>query len=465
MRRLSLHVLAIGLSTWLLSSAPAHAKVTFAWSVPELLGGGTTGVARSVDEAAQPRPSDILLQTCARGAKWSLDGTDVNPIATGRCVLRLDLGDHATHKLKLSVGGDSVEQVVQARDLLIVSIGDSVASGEGNPDVPDPFDPQWLETRCHRSMRSGAAQAASAIASSDPHTAVVFLPLACSGASIPAGLIGPFAGVQPNGRLGDLPPQLDQVEALERRRHIDAVLLSVGANDVYFGPLVRFCVFAQPCPRRRFDPKAPDGEARNRDTPSAEAVHADAQRALPGHYKELNERLQRMNVKPASVIIVEYFDPTHDERGDTCERLLPGISPEETEWAQTDVLDPLNGSVREAARQYGWQLVAGVQKAFLDHGICASGSLSWVRTLGRSIGRGARLSGVLHPNSAGHLATAALIAPVLANVLGVDPGGAVAQTSGTKDNESTGVAWWWVLVAAVCGAGLAVAIERLIWPG
>jgi hypothetical protein len=68
----------------------------------------------------------------------------------------------------------------------------------------------------------------------------------------------------------------------------------------------------------------------------------------------------------------------------------------------------------------------------------------------------------LHPNSAGHLATAALIAPVLADVVGVDPGGAVAQTSGAKDNENTGVAWWWLLAAALAGAVLALLIERKI---
>jgi lysophospholipase L1-like esterase len=458
MRRLSLSLITV--VAWLLPVADANAKIAFAWSVPELLGTGTNGVARSVAEAARAQPTDILLQACAPDAKWSLDGKDVKPVATGRCQFRLDLGDHAEHKLELSAGGESVEQQVQARYLVIVSIGDSVASGEGNPDVSNPLEPGWLEPRCHRSMRSGAAQAADAIATSDPHTAVVFLPLACSGASVPEGLLGSFEGVQPNRSLGPLPPQLDQLEALERARQIDAVLLSVGANDVYFGPLVRFCVVAQPCPKRRFDPAHPEREAADRDTPSAEAVHAKAQSMLPSHYRELAERLQRMKqLDPDRVIIVEYFDPTHNERGETCKRLLPKVTPDETEWAQADLLNPLNAAVREAARRYKWQLVAGVQKAFLEHGICASGSMSWVRTWNASIGRGARLSGTLHPDSAGHLATASLIAPVLANVVGVDPGGAVAQTSGAGDDEGTGVAWWWLTVAALLGAGLALAIE------
>ena len=443
--------------------AAARAQPSFRWSVPERLQGGTVGVARTVAQAAAAPPTTIVLATCARDPAWALDGKDATPRAAGRCDYRLDLGDHRPHTVKLSAGGESSEQTVQARDLVIVSIGDSVASGEGNPDVPSPIAPGWLETRCHRSMRSGAAQAAAAVAAGDPHSSVTFLPLACSGATVPEGLLGPYAGVEPDSALGDLPAQVDQLAELQRRRPVDAVLLSVGANDVDFGPLAEFCLAVADCPNRRFDPDHPLREAPDPATPTAEAVHAAAQRELPARYDQLAGALTHAGIDPAKVIVVEYFDPTHDEHGDTCEALLPGITPVESQWAQDVVLGPLNAAVRDAAQREGWKLVGGVQAAFLDHGICAPAALRWVRRIDESLLRGAGVSGPLHPNSAGHLATAALIAPVLADVVGIDPGDAVAQASGAEGNEGSRVAWWWILVGAAGGAAIASGVAFLLF--
>ena len=54
---------------------------------------------------------------------------------------------------------------VVVNDILIVSMGDSLASGEGNPDFPADSVPAprglAQDTRCHRSGLSGPAQAAS----------------------------------------------------------------------------------------------------------------------------------------------------------------------------------------------------------------------------------------------------------------------------------------------------------------
>jgi lysophospholipase L1-like esterase len=312
-------------------------------------------------------------------------------------------------------------------------------------------------------MRSGAAQAAAAVAAGDPHSSVTFLPLACSGATVPEGLLGPYAGVQPDRALGDLPAQVDQLADLQRRRPVDAVLLGVGANDVDFGPLAEFCLAVADCPNRRFDPEHPLREAPDPATPTAEAVHAAAQRELPARYDRLAGALTHAGIDPAKVIVVEYFDPTHDEHGDTCDELLPGITPAESQWAQDVVLGPLNVAVRDAAQREGWKLVGGVQEAFLDHGICAPAPLRWVRRIDESLLRGAGVSGPLHPNSAGHLATAALIAPVLADVVGIDPGDAVAQASGAEGNEGSRVAWWWIPIAAVVAAALAFGVAFLVW--
>jgi lysophospholipase L1-like esterase len=248
------HTATLTLGVLLLATAwapAAMADISFQWEMPERSTGVTT-VARDVESAAKVPPPTVDLRSCAAGAAWKLDGDPVEPPVVRHCVYRLQLPDAEEHQVTLEADGESFTAPVRARDLLVVSIGDSVASGEGDPDGPSLFNPRWLETRCHRSLRSGAAQAALALEAGSPHSAVTFLPLACSGATIDRGLLGPFGGVQRNTALGDLPAQASQVARLQKLRRIDALLLSVGANDVYFGPLAEFCAAVERCPERRF---------------------------------------------------------------------------------------------------------------------------------------------------------------------------------------------------------------------
>jgi len=125
---------------------------------------------------------------------------------------------------------------IAVRDLLIAGLGDSVASGEGNPDRPvaladdgfcfrrflgstrsEYFRPgragyrgnkscesqgagtaadrtwganaaRWMSAACHRSLYSYQLRTALALAIEDRHAAVTFLPLACTGAQIEDGL-------------------------------------------------------------------------------------------------------------------------------------------------------------------------------------------------------------------------------------------------------------------------------------
>jgi hypothetical protein len=138
---------------------------------------------------------------------------------------------------------------------LIVSMGDSIASGEGNPDIPELWNstpqattdffeavdilfavsiggvagvvgsgyavnqlnidfsniqpaspPRWENQSCHRSASSGPALAALALERSDPHSSVTFISEACSGANIlqhegvypgNGGVLDPYVGHEP----------------------------------------------------------------------------------------------------------------------------------------------------------------------------------------------------------------------------------------------------------------------------
>lgn len=117
------------------------------------------------------------------------------------------------------------------KDIVIVAMGDSFSSGEGNPDVPATLDPvhvqirsydknknpssrlgfprragtkadltnksaaYWIDRRCHRSMYGAPTRAAIALSfSGRRHHAVTFLNFSCSGAEITDGLLWPQNG-------------------------------------------------------------------------------------------------------------------------------------------------------------------------------------------------------------------------------------------------------------------------------
>lgn len=150
--------------------------------------------------------------------------------------------------IKVEIGGREVLQTdIKVKDILIVGVGDSFASGEGNPDVPVRFsreraadygksednvelagyparvgpwkqigdrsfieqNARWQDQACHRSLYSQQFRAALQLAVEDPHRSITFVGLSCSGAEITAGLFLRYKGNEwvPN------PPVLSQISA------------------------------------------------------------------------------------------------------------------------------------------------------------------------------------------------------------------------------------------------------------
>ena len=153
--------------------------------------------------------------------------------------------------IKVEIGGLQVAEVAaRVTDLFVVGMGDSFASGEGNPDVPVRFSPdrtadygisanntplngyparigdwkaigdkafieenaRWLDQACHRSLYSHQLRAALQLSVEDPHRAVTFVGVACSGAETVFGVFLRYKGHEwvPN------PPEL--LADLGRRR-------------------------------------------------------------------------------------------------------------------------------------------------------------------------------------------------------------------------------------------------------
>jgi hypothetical protein len=386
---------------------------------------------QAVSGAAELRLTVVGDACGARGAyDWRIDEVSVTPTRLGACEFSLPVAS-GTHKVSLTAQlGDttySATRDVHLDDLLVVSIGDSVASAEGNPDVPAAFgrNAVWLQPNCHRSLFSAPAQAALALERGDQGSSVSFVPLACSGAQITSGLLRPYRGIEPAADGTLQPSQVGVVNKIERRPgfDIDALVVNVGANDLGFSHIVEFCLVTVDCTHRHFDPDHPLGRA-GASFPTLEDYVKARITDLPRLYRLLDARISR-KIPRSRIFITEYFDPTHSPAG-YCD--IPfgadGVDPGEARWAHENVLGPLNQAVSTAAAANHWQLVGGVGGAFFQHGICAPPAERWVRTLAESfflhseVGP-ARLTGLLHPNRVGQLETARLLYPKLAGLFGV----------------------------------------------
>lgn len=96
--------------------------------------------------------------------RWDIDGQSLSETT---CSFSHDFTELKSYVVSLTVTtpdgqSNSARASVTLKDLLIVSIGDSFASGEGNPDKTreDPGGVKWIDERCHRSAWAGPARAA-----------------------------------------------------------------------------------------------------------------------------------------------------------------------------------------------------------------------------------------------------------------------------------------------------------------
>lgn len=382
---------------------------------------------------------------------WSVNGAQVADL--DHCAgPTIEVRSGARPQVRLEVrddqGGRAVtSRAIDPRDLVVVSLGDSVASGEGSPlrASSGGAPAVWSDPSCHRSPYAGPALAARELEDADPHTAVTFVQLACSGAAIvdtfadPAhqkaptdpddpvtgGLDDAYAGVQhadtcttPGGACPSLrPSQLAQMTQLLGARTADAVLVSVGANDVRFsGTLEKCLVPVVDC-----------------HTGGVAAAHDTRMAQLPARYARLAAGLEAAGVAPDRVHITEYFDPTGDGYGVPDLRCIghvqdiTGISlvtGDEAVWARDHVVAGLNGAVRAAANEHGWDVVGGIAAQFVRHGYCADDP--WIVGIAESALQQSDLSGPFHPNRAGQEVYGDAIYSHLAPLVQVAPTG-VAQ--------------------------------------
>lgn len=309
--------------------------------------------------------------TCA----WVFDEGDGQPRNyTGTCGeemrIRLAYGKPATVTVDVTVPNAPPLRAtaeIAVRDLLIAGLGDSIAAGEGNPDRPvalsdegfcfrrfgtgsEYFRPgratfkgdrtcetntaaenlaewtrlgaRWMSQACHRSLYSYQLRTALALAVENPHVAVTFLPLACTGATIESGLLGTQRARELNctpdrSCPSNVPAQVTQLQqylATARRtrpgRNLDLVLLTVGANDIDFSGLVANVIIDTTAERVLFGSSV---------ISSVEKAESALTRGLPGGFAKLRTALRPMVGGDLSrVVFVSYGHPALRQDGTPC---------------------------------------------------------------------------------------------------------------------------------------------------
>jgi lysophospholipase L1-like esterase len=210
-----------------------------------------------------------------------------------------------------------------------VVLGDSTAAGEG---LPVATSSSRLSRACGRSQDSYAQDLAAV---NGWHV----LNLACSGASIADGLLGPQLR---NGRL--VSPQL---ATAQRATDASVVIVNVGANDVGWSLMVGYCRVAPRC-----DDKA---------------TTALFQQQLASFSKDYLQLLSQLAILPGHprVIINQYYDPFGPEQ--SC--LQPaGLTPAKVATL-TSRLATLNAVLSKGAADFRF---LSPQPDFTGHQLCTS---------------------------------------------------------------------------------------------
>src|SRR5215467_12514708 len=312
------------------------------------------------DHAIEVRLAGILPPgaTCT----WSFDpeGDAVPTTASVECSApvrtRAPYGKPTKVTVDLTTPGEPVRRAtadIAVRDLLIAGLGDSIASGDGNPDRPIALSDEgfcfrrfvtaggaqyfrpgrigfsgdktcdgdlgggddrtewaklsahWMNAACHRSLYGYQLRAALALAIESPHLAVTFLPLGCTGATINDGLFngrrsreldcdaaGTACPTTTPAQIAELRAIVARAERGQRARALDLVFLTIGANDINFSGLIADIVIEARGERALF--------SRAGIISSVEAAQAALARKLPARENSARSPLASMTMSAIS---------------------------------------------------------------------------------------------------------------------------------------------------------------------
>lgn len=418
------------------------------------------GVRENYLNPQDHRVGVVLAGPAPQGARcaWSFsDGETPPQTATVPCSEEITLRVRAGRSTVAAVafeGAGGTEQAateIVVHDVLVAGLGDSIASGEGNPDRPvaladngfcfrrflgtvrsEYFRPsragyrgdqacesglpttgaaggsdpasgsvnpgpaaewqrhaaRWMSPACHRSLYSYQTRTALQLAIENPHLAVTYLPLACTGAKIGDGLFDSQRArdCPPRGSCPSrVPAQLTQLKEMltQSRRALDLLLLTVGANDISFSGLVGNVIVDGTTERVI--------SARGGAVTSVEDAHTVLTTELAGSFTKLRAALKPLvGGDLHRVVYVSYGHPALASDGAPCPGgrdgfdVHPAFNADPTRLASTanfvttEFLPRIKafatctgGAICRDPATEAMTFVDGHQQAFIAHGFCA----------------------------------------------------------------------------------------------
>jgi hypothetical protein len=333
---------------------------------------------------------------------------------------------------------ESLVKIIDPKDYLIIAIGDSFSSGEGDPDIygkslnpghcdditwselnSDPYTMSvpaiWIEELAHRSFKSPSSKVAAMLEDCDPHSSITFLNFACSGGKVTYGLMKPqHPEWQKEG-------QIDEAKRTIGNRKIDALIMSIGVNDL--SGQCSTCGGASKILQTSADIRKSDiyegtliGIQSNRPLtqPSLAQISFNELNNLPALYSYLNNVL-RVRLNPTNIFIYEM--PTNIFRDKDDVIIEPKYQFSHTSLPEAVIIDrigyELDLQIQIAAIANHWICIGGILEAFKGHGYMESSDQCWFRAVSTSCKIQGDLDGSLHPTENGHQKVAELAYPLL----------------------------------------------------
>jgi lysophospholipase L1-like esterase len=248
---------------------------------------------------------------------------------------------------------DSKKKAPALPGVRVVVLGDSTAAGAGLPWVRDS---SRVDQDCGRSRDSYAEDLARS-------NGWAVLNLACDSATISQGLLGP------EGRGGESVPA--QIDAARQATKAQAVIVSVGADDLDWSAMLRLCAAAKTC--------------------NDKATTAYFQQQLATFSKNFFQLLTQLANLPShpQVIINRYYNPFDPQLN-----CLAKVGLTATKMRTlTSRLDTLNAVLAKGAAEFGF---ISVKPDFNGHQLCTP--QPYVQGLGDRA--------PFHPTAGGQLAIA-----------------------------------------------------------
>lgn len=300
----------------------------------------------------------------------------------------------------------------------IVVLGDSVAAGEGiaygytyaSTERPPRWtgglpDPVWLAPYplCHQT-----AQAYGDVVAQRMHARLASF--ACTGSSYEAGIVGPATNGNRDGRSVLRPAQFGDwqtrtgLNAAYDRAAPDVVLVTLGADDLGFVPVVESCVVAALLRNGTCTATNPG--------PTVQSRVLDALPSLATHYRDLvaaiRDRAHAHHRSVPRIVFTTYYDPLPEPTADVSLLACPdaaGLSRAEIAYLRS-LVDRLNATIRDSLRGEEHVMIADASHALDGHEWCTPEPWAYGASV---LSRNPASQAPFHPTPAGQQAIARVV--------------------------------------------------------